>query len=153
MARETTKIRITDDETIAQINPINKKIVDQYLRNLATKSSIMTVRNYRSDFNIFFCWNVKNNDNKSIIDIRKSEIVDFFNYTIGELKWSSNRENRCHSALNSLGRFIENILDDDYPNYRNLFPKIDRLLKSPVRQKTILRDVQLSNLVFKNIVF
>ena len=73
--------------------------------------------------------------------------MDFFNYTVDDLKWNGARENRCHSSLNSLGKFIENILDDEYPNYRNLFPKIDRLIKTPVRTKTVLRDEQLNNLL------
>lgn len=147
MGRKTYRKVITNDELINQINPKNKKLVDRFLKNFDTKRSDKSVKVYRSNFNIFFCWNVENNDNKFFVDIRKSDFADFFDYAVLELKWSPNRYANMWSSLNSLSNFIENILDDDYPDYRNQVKKIEKLPKNLVRKKTVLTDAQVDNLM------
>ena len=147
MGRKTFKKKITSDELIQQINPENTKIVNRFLRRFNTKGSDKSVAVYKSNFNIFFCWNVENNDNKSFIDIKKSELADLFDYAVAELQWSSNRYANMWSSLNSLSNFIENILDDDYPDFRNQVKKIEKLPKNTVRKKTILTDEQVDNLM------
>lgn len=147
MSRKTFKKKITDDKIIEKINPINKKLVDKFLKNFNIKSSKTSVDNYKSDYNIFFCWNVLYNDNKSFIELKKSELIDFFNFTVIELQWGGSRYRRVHSALSSLSKFIENVLDEEYPNFRNLLPKIDKIPNEPKREKTVLTDMQVDNLL------
>lgn len=147
MARKTFKKVITNDDLISQINDKNKRLVERFLRNFATKRSEASVKVYQSNFNIFFCWNLLNNDNKFFTDIRKSEMMDFFDYGSSELKWSPNRYANVWSSLNSLSTFIENVLDDDYPDFRNQVRKIEKQPKANVRKKTILTDVQIQNLL------
>lgn len=147
MGRTTYRKKITTDELISQINPKNVKLVNRFLKNFDTKRSDKSVNVYRSNFNIFFCWNVENNDNKFFVDIRKSEFADFFDFAVLELKWSPNRYANMWSSLNSLSNFIENILDDDYPDFRNQVKKIEKLPKNVVRKKTILTDKQVDNLM------
>lgn len=51
------------------------------------------------------------------------------------------------SSLNSLSTFIENMLDDDYPDFRNQIKKIEKLPKANVRKKTVLTEEQVDNLL------
>ena len=137
--RETFRKIITSDELIAQINPENIKLMERFLKNFATKRSPKSVVVYRSNFLIFFCWNVENNDNKRFTDIRKIEMLDFFDYALSELKWSPNRFAQCHSSLSSFSEWIENYFDEEYPTFRNLLPKIEKPTKEAVREKTVLQ--------------
>lgn len=147
LARKTYKKVITSDELIGQINPVNVKLINRFLKNFNTKRSDASVRVYKSNFNIFFCWNVVYNDNISFIDIKKSQLLDFFDFAVSELKWSPNRYAQMWSSLSSLSNFIENILDDEYPNFRNIVKKIEKLPKNMVREKTVLTEEQINNLM------
>lgn len=147
MARETFRNKITTDELIAQINPKNKKLVERFLKNFDTKRSDASVKIYKSNFNIFFCWNVLYNDNKFFIELRKTELLDFFDFCVSDLKYSPNRYANMWSSLSSLSNFIENILDDDYPDFRNIVKKIEKTPKETVREKTVLTDEQINKLM------
>lgn len=145
--RETYRKVITSPELIAQINPENVKLMERFLKNFATKRSPKSVINYRSNLNIFFCWNVENNDNVSFVKIRKYELMDFFDFCVTELKWSSNRYAQCHSALSSFSTWIENVYDEKYPNFRNLLPKIEKPAKETVRKKSVFSKEELDSLM------
>jgi len=148
MPRKTFRKVITDDESVANINPKNKKISELFLKEKDTRSSSATIKGYQSDLNIFFVWNLLNNDNKFFIDIKKIEFADFFNYCINELQWNSARFNRMRSCLSSLGLFIERFFDDDYPNFRNVILKVvESMPKIFIREKTILNDDQVNGLL------
>lgn len=144
--RKTFRKVITSPELIEQINPKNKKLVDRFLKNFATKRSPNSVVSYRSNLNIFFCWNVEQNDNKFFIDIRKIELMDFFDFCVTELKWSPNRYSQMHSCLSSFSAWIENYFDEDYPLFRNLLPKIEKPVKENVREKTVLQKEDIDKL-------
>lgn len=147
VARKTFRKQITTEELKAEINPQNLKLAERFLKNFSTRSSEKSVKVYKSNFNIFFCWNLIYNDNKFFTDIKKIDLMDFFDYCINELKWSSNRFTNMRSSLSSLSTFIENILDEDYPNFRNLVEKISKPPKETVREKTILTDKQINKLM------
>lgn len=146
--RETFRNIITSPELITQINQENKKLVDRFLKNFATRRAASSVISYRSNLNIFFCWNLLYNDNKFFIDIKKYELMDFFDFAVTELKWKgSNRYAQMHSCLSSFSTWIENILDEKYPTFRNLLPKIEKLPKAAVRKKSIFSKEELDNLM------
>lgn len=147
MGRKTERNIFTTPELIKQINPKNQKLVDKFIRNFRTKSSAKSVEGYISDYNIFFCWNILYNENKFFIDLKKSELIEFFNFTVDDLGWGGSRYRRMHSALNSFSNFIENVLDDDYPNFKSLLPKIEKIPKTIAREKTVLSDEQVDNLL------
>ena len=147
MPRETTRKRITSDELIAQINPRNMKLVERFLKNFETRRSPSSVKVYKSNFDIFFCWNLDNNDNKFFTDIKKIEFMDFFDFAASFLEWSPARYAQMWSSLNSLSTFIENYLDDEYPEFKNQVRKIEKIPKSAVRKKTILTSEQVENLL------
>jgi integrase len=80
-------------------------------------------------------------------DIRKIEYADFFDFCVTELKWNANRFHQCHSSLSSFSAWIENYFDEDYPNFRNLLPKIEKPVKENVREKTVLQKEDVDNLM------
>lgn len=144
--RETFRKIITSPELIEQINPTNVKLMDRFLKNFATKRSPKSVIVYKSNLQMFFCWNIENNDNKLFTDIRKIEMLDFFDYALSELKWSPNRFAQMHSCLSSFSEWIENYFDEEYPTFRNLLPKIEKPTKEAVREKTVLQKEDIDKI-------
>lgn len=140
--RQTYRKVITSDDLIKQINPENVKLMNRFLKNFANKRSPKSVIVYRSNLNIFFTWNLLENSNKSFIDIKKLEMLDFFDYALSELRWSPNRFHQMHSSLSSFSNWIENYLDDidEYKNFRNIVKKIEKPTKENVREKTVLQQ-------------
>lgn len=148
MARKTYRKVITSPELIDEIHSKNKTLIKRFLKEKNTRCSDKTIKNYTSDLNIFFCWNVMENDNKFFVDIKKIELADFFSYAVEELKWGSARFSRMRSALSSLSEFIERFYDEDYPNFRNLVLKaIELMPKVARRRKTVLKEEQVDNLL------
>ena len=145
--RETFRKVITSPELIAQINPKNQQLVDRFLKNFATKRSPNSVISYRSNLNIFMCWNILWNDNTFFVELKKYEIMDFFDFCVTELKWGSNRYAQMHSCLSSFSTWIENIYDEKYPEFRNLLPKIEKLPKETVRKKSVFKKEELDKLM------
>ena len=139
MARKTYRKVITSLELIDQINPKNKQLMNMFLRHKNAKCSDKTIINYRSDLNIYFCYNVTYNDNKFFIDTKKIELAQFFDYALLELKWSGNRYARMRSLMKSFSDFIVDYLDEDYPDFKNQINKaVPKVPKVPVRKKTVL---------------
>ena len=147
--RKTFRKVITSEELIEQINPENKKLMERFLKNFATKRSPKSVTVYRSNLNIFMCWNAEFNDNLFFVDLKKYMLLDFFDYCCDTLKWSSARYSQMHSCLSSFSTFIEDIYDEQYPNFRNLLPKIEKLPKEAVRKKSVFTTEELDNLMTK----
>lgn len=145
--RKTFRKVITSNNLIEQINPENKKLVEKFLKNFATKHPESSVINYRSNLNIFMCWNVENNENMLFTKLKKRDFMEFFDFGVEELKWGSNRFHQIHSCLSSFSTWIENFYDDVYENYRNLLPKIEKPFKEPVRKKSIFTKKELDNLM------
>ena len=102
MPRETFKKQITSEELIAQISKDNQKLIKLFLKDKDRKCSDKTIKGYTSDLNIFFCWNILENDNKFYPDIKKFELSEFFSYCIDELKWKGKRFSRMKSVLSGL---------------------------------------------------
>jgi integrase len=147
MPRKTYRLKITNPELIEQINPENKKLVAKFLKNFKTKRSGGSVTTYESNYNIFFCWNLLENNNKFFNDIKKSEFMDFFDYGVEELHWSPNRYAQMHSSISSFSTYILNILDDVYPNFKAHIQKIEKLYKESVREKSVFTKGELDHLL------
>lgn len=148
MSRKTFKKIITSKELIDKINPENKKLIELFLKTKGRKCSDATLKNYRSDLNIFFCWVVENCDNKYFPDIKKFEMSDFFSYATDELKWSGKRFSRMRSTLSSLSDVFLKFFEEDYPKFRNYINNvIESVPKDPVREKTVLSDEDIKKLL------
>ena len=144
--RKTFRKVITSPELIEQINTKNKTLMERFLKNFATKRSPNSVVSYKSNLRIFFTWNLLENDNCFFIDIKKRELMDFFDYCVTELHHSPNRYAQMHSCLSSFSSWVENFYDEDYPNFRNLLPKIEKPVKENVRKKTVLQKEDIDKL-------
>lgn len=145
--RKTFRKVITSPELTAQINPKNIAFMERYLKNFATKRSPKSVVVYRSNLTLFLTWNLLYNENKLFTDIRKIEYADFFDFCVTELRWNANRFHQCHSSLSSFSAWIENYFDEDYPQFRNLLPKIEKPVKENIREKTVLQKEDIDNLM------
>lgn len=148
MARRTFRLVIVTPELIQQIHPRNLKLIEQFLKEKSARTSAETIKNYRSDANIFFVWNVLHNDNKLFTDIKKLDFSNFFSFTTDEMQWGGARNKRMRSFLSSLSAFIEKFLEDEFPNFRNIILKtIDSFPKELRREKTILSDEQVQEIM------
>lgn len=144
--RKTFRKVITSEELDTQINPKNIKLADRFLKNFATKRSPNSVVSYKSNLRIFFTWNLLYNDNKFFVDVRKIELMDFFDYCVTELHHGSNRFCQMHSCLSSFSAWIENFYDDEFETFRNLLPKIEKPVKENIRKKTVLQKEDIDKL-------
>ena len=147
MPRKTYRKVIVTDEVLAKVNKENIRIVERYLRNFDTKRSDKSVIVKRSDYNIFLCWNYLYNDNKPIPEIKKYELMDYFDFGVNELGWGTSRFNSMHSSLNTLFNFIENFMDEDYVGFKNNMSKIEKPVKQVAREKTVLTEEQVDSLI------
>jgi len=148
MPRKTFKKVITSPELLKQVNIENTKLMERFLKEKNTRCSDKTIDGYFSDLNIFFVWNLLNNKNKFFPEIKKIEFADFFSFAVEELQWSSARFGRVRSALSQISEFIEKFYDEEYPHYRNIILKaIESMPKSPAREKTILSEKQVNDLL------
>ena len=122
-----------------KVNKENIELMNDWLEYLKSIDRAKgTILNYKSDLEIFFCWNLEFNKNKFFVDLTKREISKFQSYTMNEWKWSPKRVRRVKSTLSSLSNFIESILDEDYENYRPIVRKIENPADIPVRDKRVI---------------
>lgn len=148
MPRQTFRKIITSDKLISQINPDNISLMKKFLKDKAIRTSAKTITVYESNLNMFFVWNLQNNNNKFFIDIKKLEFSEFFSFASEELKLGSARLNNMRSTLSSLSNFIERFFDEEYPNFKNVILKvIESSPKEMRREKTILTDEQIEDLL------
>ena len=139
---------LTKKENLLNINKKNIELREEFIEYLnSTDKAILTITNYTSDINIAFCWNLLENDNKFFIDYNKRDVMRFQNYMLNTMKLSAGRVRRLRSALSSMSNFIENILDDDFPNFRNIINKIPAPTNTFVREKTVISHEQLKELL------
>lgn len=149
MGRETFKKKIVTDDLLKQISRQNVKLGERFLREKGTRCSELTIKNYRSDLNIFWCWNFMYNDDTFFIDIKKFELADFFAYAVKDLKWGGSRFARMKSTLSSLSEFVERFFDKEFPDFRNIVLKaIENMPRSERRTKTVLSNEQVEQ-IFK----
>ena len=148
MPRKTFVNRITSSELIEKIEPKNIKWAEKFLKEKSIRTSPKTIKIYESNLNIFFTWNLLNNDNKEFTNIKKIEFSEFFSFAVDEMRLGSARLNNIRSTLSSLSLFIEKFYDEEYPTFRNVILNvIESAPKEVRREKTILTDEQIEKLL------
>lgn len=148
MSRKTQMNNITNPELISQINPQNKQLLKDFVDYLhSVQRRETTINGYINDIQIAFVWNLLYNGNIFYCNWTKRQIVRYQNWLLNENKNSPARIKRLKSSLSSLGNYIETVLDDEYPNFRNIINKIESPVNQPVRDKTILSDDQIKTLL------
>lgn len=148
MARSTVYNNIVTEEKLEQVCDDNIELLEEFVEYLQSiDRSPLTVINYISDINICFVWGLEKVKNKPFVEFNKRDFMKYQNYLLNTLNLSSNRIRRMRSALSSMANFVENMLDDMYPDYRNIVNKIPAPVKEPVREKTVLKDEQAQELL------
>lgn len=148
MGRKTKHNSLTSPELLEQVNPKNLQLMNEFIDYLrSVQRSEGTLRQYESDLKIAFVWNVQFNGNKFFVNWTKRNIVAYQNWLLNTNGNSPARVRRMKASLSSLGKFIEDICDEDYPNFRNIINKIENPVNRPVREKTVWDDDELEGLL------
>ena len=150
MGRATKMNSITSPELLQQVNPLNKELLNDFLDYLkSVQRSDSTVAAYKSDLEIAFVWCLQNNNNLFFCDWTKRHIVKYQNWLLNDNGNSPARIRRLKASLSSLANYIETVLDDEYPNFRNIINKIESPPNQPVREKTVWSGEEIESLLNK----
>lgn len=148
--RTTVYNNITSEEKLAQVNEENLELEDDFLEHLtSTDRSPNTIFQYKSALHIFWVWNLEHNKNKFFIDLTKREVSKFQNHALNVWGWSPRRMRFVKSTMRSLENYIINILDDEYPEYKRIWDKIENPVNEAVREQPIFTDEELEDLLSK----
>ena len=121
MSRKTKMNAITSEELLKQVNPENKQLLDDFLDYLkSVRRSETTIAAYKNDIEIAWVWCLQNIGNIYFINWTKRNIVAYQNWLLNNNENSPARVRRLKAALSSLSNFICNVLDDEYPNFKNI---------------------------------
>ena len=139
--RTTVYNNITSPERLALVNPENIQLGKDFLEYLASiDRSKTTISAYASDLDIFWVWCLQYNNNKFFVNLTKRDIVKFQNLCLNQYGWSSARIRRVKSVLSSLSTYVENMLDDEFEDYRPIIRKVENPPMNAVREKTVLTE-------------
>ena len=148
MARKTVRHKITSPELIEQINPDNQDLIDGFIEYLVSVGkSPTTIEAYKSDLNIAFVWCLTELNNKFFVEWTKRDVQKFQGYLIKHCELNSCRIRRLKACLSSMSNYIENILDDEFPNFRNIINKIESPPKVASREKTVFTEEEVKMLL------
>jgi len=148
VGRKTKMNNITSPELIAQVNPENIELLNDFVDYLkSVQRSPTTIEAYKSDIMIAFVWCLQHNGNTFFVNWTKRQISKYQNWLINENGNSPARVRRLKASLSSMGLFVENVLDDEYPNFRNIINKIESPPNQPVREKTIMTEEEIVSLL------
>lgn len=145
IGRSTVYNEITSDKKLKQVNQDNIQLENDFLEYLSSiDRSSGTIKQYRANLHIFWCWNLESNKNKFFVDLTKREIAKFQNHALNVWKWSPKRIRTVKATISSLSNYVENILDDEYEGYKPIVRKIESPADETVRTKTVfsMRDLQ-----------
>ncbi|MBQ8000655.1 MAG: site-specific integrase [Ruminococcus sp.] len=148
MGRTTKTNSITSPELLARVNPENMRLLNDFLDYLrSVQRSETTIHGYDNDIQIAFVWCLEHNNNAYFVHWTKRNIVAYQNWLLNNNENSPARIRRLKAALSSLSNYICNVLDDEYPNFRNIVNKVENPVNRPVREKTVWEDEELENLL------
>lgn len=148
MGRKVQHNNIVSEELLKQVNPENIELGNDFLDYLrSVDRSPNTIDAYAHDLNIFWVYLLQHCSNKFFIDLSKREISKYQSYCLTEWKWSPARIRRVKSTLSSLSNFVENMLDDEFENFRPIIRKIENPTNEKVFTKTVLENEQIQTLL------
>ena len=146
--RTTVYNEITSEDKLKQVNPENIQLENDFLEYLeSVDRSQGTIKQYRANLHIFWCWNLEYNKNKFFVELTKRELVKFQNHALNVWQWSPRRIRVVKATISSLSNFIESILDDEFEGYRPIVRKIESPANEAVRVKTVFQDEDLNPLL------
>ena len=146
--RTTVYNEITSEEKLKQVNPENLQLEEDFLEYLeSVDRSKGTIKQYRANLHIFWCWNLEFNKNKFFVELTKRELVKFQNHALNVWQWSPRRIRVVKATISSLSNFIESILDDEFEDYRSIIKKIESPTNEAVREKSVFTQEELQPLL------
>lgn len=150
MGKRTTVYNAGLTDNWDSVSKENKGLVDEFVEYLVSvNKSPQTIHQYHEQLKVFFCWNERHNQNKFFVDLKKRELIKFFGYLSNDLKVSPNRVCSLRSVLSSLSNFIERIMDEEYPTFRNIVKVLEPVAKTFVRERPILTMDQIKECLVK----
>ncbi len=148
MPRKTKMNSITSRDLLSQVNPQNVQLLNDFLDYLrAVRKSDTTINGYQNDIEIAWVWGLQHNNNLFFVDWTKRNILSFQNWLLNNNGNSPARIRRIKAALSSLSNYISSVLDDEYPNFKNIVSKVESPVNKPVREKTVWEDKELEALL------
>lgn len=146
--RTTVYNEITSPEKMKKVNQQNIDLENDFLDYLGSiDRSKGTIKQYKANLHVFWCWNLEMNSNKFFVDLTKREVAKFQSYAINAWGWSPKRIRTVKATLSSLSNYIENMLDDEFPDYRPIINKIESPANETVRTKSIFTKEELQHLL------
>ena len=148
MGRKVQHNNIVTKELLSQCNKENIELGNDfldYLRSIDRAPS--TIDAYANDLKIFWVYLLQHCGNKFFIDLSKRDISKYQSYCLTEYKWSPARMRRVKATLSSMSNYVENMLDDEFEDFRPIVKKIENPVNEKVFTKTVLKDEQLEKLL------
>lgn len=159
MARKTNRVLQTTESEIAQINPDNIQLIEDFIQYyIATDHSPKSVVVTRSNLNIFFCYILKYLKNRHFAHVRRKDYIKFQSFLL-ENGLSPARIRAIRSSISSLSSYIEfNVIEEIDPDYdeeeyelwkkwKNVINSIPAPKIEQVRTKTIMEEDDVQNIL------
>lgn len=146
--RSTVYNKITDKDKLKRVNKKNIELEKDFIDYMeSVDRSPGTIKQYRANLHVFWCWNLEFNDNKFFVDLTKREIAKFQSYALTQWMWSPKRIRTVKATISSLSNYIESMLDDEFKGYRPIVRKIESPSDAVVRVKTVFTEKELDALL------
>lgn len=148
--RTTVYHEIVTQEKWEKVNEKNKKLIVEFVDYLqSANKSPMTIKQYESQLRTFFVFVLEKCENKFFVDLKKRDLIKYFGYLTNELEVSPNRICSMRAVLSSMSNFIERIMDEEYPQFRNIVKVLEPVDKSFVRERPALTMDQIKKCLEK----
>lgn len=148
--RTTVYHEIVTQEKWEKVNKKNKKLIVEFVDYLqSANKSPMTIKQYESQLRTFFVFVLERCENKFFVDLKKRDLIKYFGYLTNELEVSPNRICSMRAVLSSMSNFIERIMDEEYPQFRNIVKVLEPVDKSFVRERPALTMDQIKECLEK----
>lgn len=152
MSENRNYTRLYGEEKWKTVNKDNKDLVKDFIEYCqSTDKSSETVKQYTFTLKFVMCYIHDYCKNKHFTDLTKREIISLQNFLLNDCGLSPARISFIKSVMNSLSTYIENILDDEFPNFRPIIRKIPNPTKNTVMDKTVLSQDEMS-ILLKNLI-
>lgn len=146
--RKTVYNYICSSEKLAQVNPDNIQLGNDFIEYLTSiDRARSTIESYKSDLNVIWVLILELANNRFFVELSKRDIVKIQNHCLNVFSWSPARMRRVKSTMSSLSNYVESMLDDEFKDYRPIVRKIENPPTCAVREKTVLEDEQLKDLL------
>jgi len=145
MGRKTQYNKITSEEKLAEVNPANTKLKEDFLAYLkSVQRSDGTIYGYNNDLDIVNVFILARCGNKNFVNVKKREWLLMQDWLVNDHGNSPARVRRIKAAVSSLSNYIINVLQEDeepgFENFKATIKGVENPVNVPVREKTILTD-------------